>query len=317
MAEINFSTISSTRDGVGASTGKQTEVAFNENFAKAKILLEQLFAIAGVTIISNEMTSIKVDTTTTPYTLYYTLDDVSEDPEWLPLINVSFTDIAGNPTDNIALNTALNSKGSATDVTTLQTQMTAAQSNISNLQTTVGNQGTTIGAHSSAINTLQGEINNRVRTPNGDTLYLKYVQSTNAVQYSVDGTTWVDILSSGISFSGITGNASDNASLVAYVTGQITSALATIASTYVTQSTYNGHITDYNNPHNVTKAQLGLDNVDNTADLDKPISTAVQQALNNITGNTPPIYNMTPADYRNSTPESNVVYFTSKEFEIV
>ena len=33
------------------------------------------------------------------------------------------------------------------------------------------------------------------------------------------------------------------------------------------------------NPHNVTKAQLGLENVDNTADIDKPISTAVQTAL--------------------------------------
>lgn len=34
------------------------------------------------------------------------------------------------------------------------------------------------------------------------------------------------------------------------------------------------------NPHNVTKADVGLGNVDNTADLDKPISTAMQTALN-------------------------------------
>jgi hypothetical protein len=34
------------------------------------------------------------------------------------------------------------------------------------------------------------------------------------------------------------------------------------------------------NPHNVTKADLGLENVDNTSDLDKPISTATQTALN-------------------------------------
>lgn len=39
------------------------------------------------------------------------------------------------------------------------------------------------------------------------------------------------------------------------------------------------HIADKDNPHNVTKAQLGLQNVDNTADADKPISTAVQSAL--------------------------------------
>ena len=39
------------------------------------------------------------------------------------------------------------------------------------------------------------------------------------------------------------------------------------------------HIADKTNPHAVTKAQVGLSNVDNTADLNKPISTAVQTAL--------------------------------------
>ena len=39
------------------------------------------------------------------------------------------------------------------------------------------------------------------------------------------------------------------------------------------------HVADRQNPHEVTKAQVGLGNVDNTADLDKPISTATQSAL--------------------------------------
>jgi hypothetical protein len=34
------------------------------------------------------------------------------------------------------------------------------------------------------------------------------------------------------------------------------------------------HIADMNNPHNVTKAQVGLSNVDNTSDINKPVSTA-------------------------------------------
>lgn len=42
------------------------------------------------------------------------------------------------------------------------------------------------------------------------------------------------------------------------------------------------HIKDYNNPHKVTKAQVGLDKVDNTSDLEKPISSAVQEALYQI-----------------------------------
>lgn len=41
------------------------------------------------------------------------------------------------------------------------------------------------------------------------------------------------------------------------------------------------HIANTNNPHSVTKSQVGLGNVDNTSDLNKPISTATQNALNN------------------------------------
>lgn len=40
------------------------------------------------------------------------------------------------------------------------------------------------------------------------------------------------------------------------------------------------HTSNYENPHHVTKAQVGLDNVDNTSDINKPISTATQNALN-------------------------------------
>lgn len=39
------------------------------------------------------------------------------------------------------------------------------------------------------------------------------------------------------------------------------------------------HIRDFNNPHKVTKDQIGLGNVDNTSDMNKPISIATQMAL--------------------------------------
>ena len=39
------------------------------------------------------------------------------------------------------------------------------------------------------------------------------------------------------------------------------------------------HVADTNNPHQVTKEQIGLGNVDNTSDADKPISAAVQAPL--------------------------------------
>ena len=40
------------------------------------------------------------------------------------------------------------------------------------------------------------------------------------------------------------------------------------------------HIANKSNPHSVTKAQVGLGNADNTSDVNKPISSATQTALN-------------------------------------
>lgn len=42
------------------------------------------------------------------------------------------------------------------------------------------------------------------------------------------------------------------------------------------------HQSNHNNPHQVTAEQVGLGKVDNTSDMDKPVSTAVQKALNKL-----------------------------------
>lgn len=39
------------------------------------------------------------------------------------------------------------------------------------------------------------------------------------------------------------------------------------------------HVNNTTNPHNVTKAQVGLENVDNTSDVNKPVSTATRTEL--------------------------------------
>ena len=50
----------------------------------------------------------------------------------------------------------------------------------------------------------------------------------------------------------------------------------------VSNDSYLDHVQNFENPHIVTAQQIGLGNVDNTSDLDKPISTLTQEALNNI-----------------------------------
>lgn len=68
-------------------------------------------------------------------------------------------------------------------------------------------------------------------------------------------------------------NALDNKASVSYVDTQ-DAATASTAQTNLTT-----HTSRVDNPHSVTKAQVGLGSVDNTSDLNKPVSTAVQAAL--------------------------------------
>ena len=63
-------------------------------------------------------------------------------------------------------------------------------------------------------------------------------------------------------------------------TKAISQRAATLAAQLV-QNNLDTHINNKNNPHSVTKTQIGLSNVDNTSDIDKPISTAVQEEFNN------------------------------------
>lgn len=58
--------------------------------------------------------------------------------------------------------------------------------------------------------------------------------------------------------------------------GAISVAIASKTDT----SALTAHTVDTANPHSVTKTQVGLGNVDNTSDANKPVSTATQTALN-------------------------------------
>jgi len=55
---------------------------------------------------------------------------------------------------------------------------------------------------------------------------------------------------------------------------------------YPLETTFDAHTGDTTNPHVVTQTQVGLSNVDNTSDADKPVSTATQTALDLKTDDT-------------------------------
>lgn len=66
------------------------------------------------------------------------------------------------------------------------------------------------------------------------------------------------------------------------------------------------HINNTSNPHSVTKAQLQLANVDNTSDIDKPISTAVQTVLS-TKANVSDVYSKSQTDSKISDSINSLV----------
>lgn len=57
------------------------------------------------------------------------------------------------------------------------------------------------------------------------------------------------------------------------------SAMATIGDVLALENSIKRHAEDLNNPHQTDKVQVGLDKVDNTPDISKPVSTAQQDAI--------------------------------------
>lgn len=72
----------------------------------------------------------------------------------------------------------------------------------------------------------------------------------------------------------------DGTSTGTLLTDNSTLAIAKLDTDVATQAELNAHTGNTSNPHNVTAVQVGLGNVNNTSDADKPISTATQSALN-------------------------------------
>lgn len=112
-----------------------------------------------------------------------------------------------------------------------------------------------------------------------------YIDLSDMNTYRWSGTAFV-LISKSITIGGQPGQAFDGA-LGAQLTADVNrletgmTSLENIVNGKAEAAALTSHTNNKSNPHGVTASQVGLGNVDNTSDANKPISTATQTALNN------------------------------------
>jgi len=108
------------------------------------------------------------------------------------------------------------------------------------------------------------QLINSVDTAN-DTAFGAYVTSNNAAVSAIEGR----VTTAEGDIDALEGRATSIESAATSLTTRVSTAEGTLST----------HVAATDNPHSVTKTQVGLSNVDNTSDANKPVSTAQQAAI--------------------------------------
>ncbi len=153
--------------------------------------------------------------------------------------------------------TNLNNETKTTDVlTAIKSDISALNVNIGEKQATLTGAATTItSSNLTASKILVSSSSGKVAASSTDSSKLNYLSDvTSNIQSQI------------------------SSKQAALTTAQKNAADSGVTATKV--SSYDAHIAKTSgNPHNVTKSDVGLGNVDNTSDANKPVSTAMQTAL--------------------------------------
>lgn len=140
-------------------------------------------------------------------------------------------------------------------------------------------------ARISADNTLQGNINTeKTARENADSILQGNIDAEELARQNADSA-----LQSNIDAEALTRGNADTA----------------------LNTKIDNHIADKANPHQVTKAQVGLGNVDNTADIDKPISTAVSAAFDAVEAEITDINDLIPNEASSSNQLADKAFVNS------
>lgn len=242
---------------IAGMTGAQLIEALNGNSNITKLQFEAILTALASLVLGNNVKQIKVDNGKFLYT--------TDGTNWSSVDNNVWGSITGDITEQEDLQNALSGLATSEQLNTVSNAVGALSNSVEGLGTTVSSNTTAIEGNTSAIGKLQQK---QAKQVSSDTIVLLRISSSGFMQYSLDGTSWINVQSEAdINWGAIGGEIANQVDL------------KRILDSKVNNSTLNTHTTNKDNPHEVTKSQVGLGNVDNTSDADKPISTAQQEAF--------------------------------------
>lgn len=214
--------------------------------------------------------------------LYYTEDGSI----WTQLDGTTWGQITGTIANQTDLMNILNDKAPLDRFEALVTQVTVNESNITKLLTDM----TTVKQNVSSLQTAVNQHNEDIDEIN-NTLAVKISSDTikafrqksgdpNNLEFTINGSDWITLLGEQtvVAWGEIVGDIQNQRDLIVLFNDYSTTDEMNAAIKVVSDA-LNTHTTNTNNPHNVTKEQVGLGNVDNTADMNKPLSTVQQSSV--------------------------------------
>lgn len=183
---------------------------------------------------------------------------------------------------------ALEGRASAieSDITAIESAASTLAGRVTTAESGLSSEITRATAAEAALGTRIDNVLSNVDGAALDSL-TEVVSAFQAADSSLNGaiTSLASTASSGLAAETSAREAADSAldSRLTSAEGRLTSAegdIDTLQSDLDTaESSLSSHIAATNNPHSVTAAQVGLGNVDNTSDANKPVSSATQSAL--------------------------------------
>lgn len=295
--------------GKTGTSGDQLEASWTNNFDLIKSLLTSLDTDVQRRVLSNDIKQLKV----IDGIAYFTTDNST----WVSL-GPSFANITGNPDDCEALLNKFNNYTTIVQFNNLKSRVSEVENDIVVLENTQTVQGLDIdnikntlndGVTGVLVRLSKVEVDMRQKITSQSIIEIRE-KAPGLLEYTTDGSDWSPVSSAlGVQWGEILGNIENQSDLMNRF-DILQDAIDAANETINTLDTkVQNHIENFDNPHLVTKEQVGLGNVDDTSDDEKPLSQPQREAVEEMLSQSSSVSILTKQGYEElETKNENTLY---------